>query len=499
MASVLSANRQATADRPARRGLLANFIDNQWHEVHPASSTAIFNPATGEELARVPLCGLEEIDAAVRSAETAFAAWRDVPVADRVQHLFRYKQVLEENFEELSRQVVEENGKTLEEARGEVRRGIEVVDFACGMPTLMMGETVEQIARGIDSNSVRVPLGVVAGICPFNFPAMIPLWMFPIAIAAGNTFVLKPSEKTPVSGMLLAQLARESGFPPGVLNLVHGAQAAADALMSHPAVKAISFVGSAPVAREVYRTSAANGKRVQALAGAKNHLVVMPDAELEPTVKAILSSAFGSAGQRCLAGSVVVAVGTIGDPLIGRLREEASRLQLGNGMEPDVAMGPLVHEDARARVRGYIDNALQEGARLVLDGRDLKSGGLSDGYFLGPCIFDEVRPEMTIAREEIFGPVLSVIRTANLDEALTTVNSSRFGNAASIFTRSGEAARKFRTSVEAGMVGINIGVAAPMAFFSFTGWKGSFFGDLHATGKDAVRFYTENRVVIERW
>ncbi len=499
MASIFTADQQASAGRPVRGGLLANFIDNQWHEIHPASSTAIFNPATGEELARVPLCGPDEVAAAVRAAEAAFPAWRDTPVTDRVQHLFRYKQVLEEHFEELSRQVVEENGKTLEEARGEVRRGIEVVDFACGMPTLMMGETVEQIARGIDSNSVRVPLGVVAGICPFNFPAMIPLWMFPIAAAAGNTFVLKPSDKTPLTGMLLAQLASQSSFPRGVLNLVHGAHAAAEALMSHPAVKAISFVGSAPVAREVYRTSAANGKRVQALAGAKNHLVVMPDAELESTVKAILSSAFGSAGQRCLAGSVVVAVGAICEPLIGRLREEASRLQLGSGLEQDVAMGPLVHEEACARVHGYIDKGLQEGARLILDGRDLKAGARSDGYFLGPCIFDEVRPEMAIAREEIFGPVLSVIRTTDLDEALAAVNSSSFGNAASIFTRSGEAARKFRTRVEAGMVGVNIGVAAPMAFFSFTGWKGSFFGDLHATGKDAVRFYTENRVVIERW
>jgi malonate-semialdehyde dehydrogenase (acetylating)/methylmalonate-semialdehyde dehydrogenase len=499
VSSVLSSDQQATADRSARTGLLANFIDNQWREVHPISDTAMYNPATGEELARVPLCGTEEVDAAVRAAEAAFPAWRDTPVPERVQCLFRYKQVLEENFEELSRQVVEENGKSLDEARGEVRRGIEVVDFACGMPTLMMGETVEQIARGIDSNSVRVPLGVVAGICPFNFPAMIPLWLFPIAIAAGNTFVLKPSDKTPLSGMLLAQLARQSGFPPGVLNLVHGAHAASEALVIHPAVKAVSFVGSAPVAREIYRISAAHGKRVQALAGAKNHLVVMPDAELEPAVKAILSSAFGSAGQRCLAGSVVVAVGKIGDPLVDRLRKEASYLRFGSGLDANVAMGPLVHEDARERVRRYIDKGLEEGARLVVDGRELKAAAQTDGYFLGPCIFDEVRPEMVIAREEIFGPVLSVIRTKDLDEALATVNSSQYGNAASIFTRSGEAARKFRTKVEAGMVGINIGVAAPMAFFSFAGWKGSFFGDLHATGKDAVRFYTEKRVVIERW
>lgn len=499
MSSILPINRKAARGRSVPGGLLANFVDNQWREVHPSASTAVMNPATGEELARVPLCGTEEIDTAVRAAAAAFPAWRDTPVVDRVQHLFRYKQLLEDHFDKVSRQIVEENGKTLEEARGEMRRGIEVVDFACGMPTLMMGETVEQIAKQIDSYSVRVPLGVVAGICPFNFPAMIPLWMFPIAVAAGNTFVLKPSDKTPLTGVYLAHLASQSGFPPGVLNVVHGAQAAADALMSHPAVKAISFVGSAPVAREIYRMSAANGKRVQALAGAKNHLVVMPDAELEPTVKAILSSAFGSAGQRCLAGSVVVAVGEIGDALVAQLTEKASRMHLGSGLEPDVVLGPVVHEDARTRVRSYIESGIKEGARLVLDGREPKLAGRSDGYFLGPCIFDEVRPQMTIAREEIFGPVLSVIRTRDLNEALAAVNSSRFGNAASIFTQSGEAARKFRTKVEAGMVGVNIGVAAPMAFFSFSGWKGSFFGDLHATGKDAVRFYTENRVIIERW
>jgi malonate-semialdehyde dehydrogenase (acetylating)/methylmalonate-semialdehyde dehydrogenase len=474
------------------------FIGGEWRIPSCDGAEPVFDPATGEVLCRVPMdaAGGAYVKEAVQAAARAFPAWRETPVVDRVQYLFRYKQLLQENFETLARQVTAENGKTLEDARGEVRRGIEVVDFACGMPTLMMGETVEQLARGIDSHSVRVPVGVAAGICPFNFPVMIPLWMFPIAIAAGNTFVLKPSERTPLSGVLLAQLFGRTGAPAGVLNVVHGGRETVDALLQHPDIRAISFVGSAPVARYIYEQAAAAGKRVQALAGAKNHLLVMPDADLDITVPAIMGSAFGAAGQRCLAGSVVVVVDDVGDELVTRLWKAAAQLRLGSGLQQDVAMGPLVRGDAVKRVRSYVEKGVQEGARLVLDGG---SAGPKNGFFIRPFIFDHVKPEMTIAKEEIFGPVLCVMRARDLDEALATANASRFGNAASIFTRSGAAARQFRARVDAGMVGINIGVAAPAAFFSFSGWKGSFFGDLHATGKDGVRFYTETKTVIERW
>ena len=459
----------------------------------------VYNPADGTVIGRVPMCTAEEVDAAVQAASAAFPGWRKTPVVERVQCLFRFKNLLEQNREELARLVTEENGKTIAEARGEVRRGIEVVDFACGMPTLMMGETLDQIADRIDSRSVHVPLGVVAGICPFNFPAMIPLWMIPIAIAAGNTFVLKPSERTPFTGVRIAELLMDSDLPRGVINVVHGARETVTALLEHRGIRAISFVGSAPVAKYIYETAAKNGKRVQALAGAKNHLLVMPDADLRLTVDAVLSSAFGSSGQRCLAGSVVVAVGEIGDKFVQELRTAAASLRIGPGEMEDSAMGPLIRSEARERVKAYIAKGVAEGAELVLDGCGAGSKGSERGYFLGPVIFDRVQPDMSIAIDEIFGPILSVIRTDDIDHALAIVNHSGFGNAASIFTRNGEAARRFRTEVEAGMVGINIGVAAPMAFFPFAGWKGSFFGDLHATGKDAVKFYTETRVVTERW
>ena len=465
----------------------------------PEAVDVILEPSSGEVLARVPRSSPAEVAAAVEAAAAAFPPWRDTPVADRVQVLFRLKAALEREHEELARVVARENGKLLADARGEVRRGIDVVDLACGMPTLLMGETVEGIARGIDSWSVRVPLGVVGGICPFNFPAMIPLWMFPIAIAAGNAFVLKPSERTPLTAMRLAELFTEAGLPRDVLKLVHGARETADALIDHPLVRAISFVGSEGVARHVYARAAAAGKRVQALAGAKNHLVVMPDADLEAATAAILGSAFGAAGQRCLAGSVAVPVEGAAEPIVAALAREAAAMAPGDPLITDSAMGPVIREEARTRIADWIGKGLAEGARLVVDGRSPAGAPPPGGFFLGPTIFDGVRPEMAIAREEIFGPVLSVVRAGSLEEAIGIANRSRFGNAASIFTRSGAAARQFRTRIEAGMVGINVGVAAPMAFFPFAGWKGSFFGDLHATGKDAVRFYTETRVVIERW
>jgi len=476
---------------------LQHLIGGTWTDAEAVRTEDLPNPATGQALARVPYAGATVVDAAVRSAAAAFAQWRDTPPVERARVLFRYRGLLETHFDELAESVTAENGKTLDEARGEVRRGIEVVEFACGAPTLLMGSVLEDVARGIDSEVVRVPLGVVAGVCPFNFPAMIPLWMAPIAVACGNTFVLKPSERTPMTAVRLADLLGHAGLPAGVLNLVHGAKEAVDALLSHREVRAVSFVGSAPVARYVYQTAASHGKRVQALAGAKNHLVIMPDADLERTVEAILSSAFGNAGQRCLAGSVVVAVGNIADPLVLALRAGAARLHLGAGSDPATAMGPLIRADHRAKVVDHIDRAVAAGATLVLDGRAVARQ--DGGYFLGPSIFDHVRPEMAIAQEEIFGPVLSVIRVRDLEEALRVVNASPFGNMACIFTASGRAAREFRTNVEAGMVGVNVGVAAPMAFFPFAGWKGSFYGDLHATGRDAVEFYTERRVVTSRW
>jgi malonate-semialdehyde dehydrogenase (acetylating)/methylmalonate-semialdehyde dehydrogenase len=456
----------------------------------------VVNPAKGTVLGRVPFCGPDEIDLAVRAAARAFPGWRATPVTDRTQLLFRYKALLEQHLEELARSLSQENGKVISDARLEVRRGIEVVDFACGMPSLSMGETVEGIARGVDSHTVRVPVGVVAGICPFNFPAMIPLWMFPIAIAAGNTFVLKPSERTPMTGVRLAELLIEAGAPAGVLNVVHGGREAVDALLTHDAVNAVSFVGSEGVARHVYATAASKGKRVQAMAGAKNHLVVLPDADWDLTVKAILGSAFGAAGQRCLAGSVAVPVGGAAEPLLERLTREAERMPVGDPFVEDSAMGPVIRDDSRQRLVRYLEQGVGEGARVALDGRKRAQG---DGFFVGPTILDGVKPESTVAREEIFAPLLAVIRSPTVEDAVALVNRSRFGNAASIFTRSGRDAWYFRRHVEAGMVGVNVGVAAPMAFFPFAGWKASFFGDLHATGKDAVRFYTETRVVIERW
>jgi malonate-semialdehyde dehydrogenase (acetylating)/methylmalonate-semialdehyde dehydrogenase len=456
----------------------------------------VYDPATGETIALLPYSTPEEIDEAIRAAQTAFPAWADTPVPDRAQVMFRFKQILEDRFEELALLVTQENGKTLPEARGEVRRAIEVVELACGAPTHMMGTNLDQIAAGIDEELVRFPVGVVAGITPFNFPNMVPLWMIPLAIVCGNTFVLKPSQRTPLSGVRIAELLQASGLPDGVFNVVHGAREAVDALLMHPDVDAVSFVGSAGVARYIYATGAANGKRVQALGGAKNHLLVMDDADLERTVTAMISSAFGNAGQRCLAGSVAVGVGSLGDALVTELVVQAERLRVGPGTEPDTDMGPVIREERRKELIGYIEQGEDLGARLAADGRGV---GPSDGFFLGPTIFDGVTPDMALWRDELFGPVLSVVRAADIDEALGILNASSYGNAASIFTTSGGHAREFKRRAEAGMLGVNVGVAAPMAFFPFTGWKSSFFGDLHATGQDGVRFYTRPKVVTSRW
>jgi malonate-semialdehyde dehydrogenase (acetylating)/methylmalonate-semialdehyde dehydrogenase len=479
----------------ARR--LENYVNGDWRGAEGEESLDLPNPATGELLARVPLSTAADVDAAVRSARRAFPAWRATPVIERARTIARLVERLEAHREELARLVVQENGKTLEEARGSVRRGIEAAEFAAGAPTLVQGAFLEDVSPGVDAELVREPVGVVAGITPFNFPVMIPLWMAPIAIAVGNAFVLKPSERVPLSAAFLARLFGETELPPGVFNLVHGARAAVDALLSHPEVDAVSFVGSAPVAQHVYSTAAAHGKRVQAMAGAKNHLIVLPDADLERTVPAILSSAFGSAGERCMAASVVVAVEPVGDALVARLAEKVRELRVGPGLEPGTDMGPLIRAEHRVRVQRYIEEGERAGARVAARGR--LPAGLAGGFFLEPVLFDGVTPEMTIAQEEIFGPVLSVVRVRSLVEAIEVANRSRFGNAAAIFTRDGKAAREFRHRIEAGMVGVNIGVPAPAAYFPFVGWKGSVFGGHAATGPEAVAFYTRTKVVTSRW
>jgi malonate-semialdehyde dehydrogenase (acetylating)/methylmalonate-semialdehyde dehydrogenase len=476
--------------------LIRNLIGPDWIAADGAETLPIFNPATGDVIEQVPLSGAREVGLAAAAASSAFATWSRTAVMERVRLMFRFKALLEEHFEELSTIVTRHHGKTLDESRGEVRRGIEVVDFACGAPTLLQGRTLRDVSGGVDQDLYRYPVGVCAGIPPFNFPVMIPLWMFPLAVVAGNTFILKPSERTPLGAVRLAELFVEAGFPPGVLNVVHGASKTVDALLEHPTIAAISFVGSAPVARHVYTTAAAHGKRVQALGGAKNHMVVMPDADAELAVPAILNSAFGNAGERCLAGSVAVAVGRAAETLLDPLREAATRMVVGPGDEKGVQVGPLIRAEHRDRVASYVEAGVKEGAQLVVDGRPEMS---RRGFFLGPTILDRVTSTMSVGREEIFGPVLSVSRAADLDEAIAQANASSLGNMATIFTGSGRAGREFRERVEAGMTGINVPVAQPFAFFPFSGWKGSFYGDLHVHGTDGVDFYTRKKVVVTRW
>ena len=457
---------------------------------------SVINPATGAILGEVAYATAADVDRTVRAAHTAFLQWREVPVVERVQVLYRYKALLEKNKARMAAILTSENGKTTEDATAEVQRAIQMVEVACGMPSLMMGDSLNDIARDIDCKTFRQPIGVCVGITPFNFPAMVPMWMYPFAIACGNSFVLKPSEKVPLTPSFAAELLQEAGIPAGVFHLLHGDKEAVDALLHHPLVRAVSFVGSTPVAKYIYATAAAQGKRVQALGGAKNHLVVMPDADLPKTVEAIIGSAFGAAGERCLAGSVLVPVGAAAEPLLALLLEKTRAMSVGDGAVPGTGMGPLITADHQRRVAGYIAQGVQEGAVPLCDGREFDNGG---ACFLGPTIFDHVHPSMTIAREEIFGPVLSVIRVETLADAIDLVNASEFGNATAIFTSSGKAAREYSSRVEVGMIGVNIGVAAPMAFFPFAGWKGSFFGDLHAHGKDAVGFYTEQKVLMSRW
>jgi malonate-semialdehyde dehydrogenase (acetylating)/methylmalonate-semialdehyde dehydrogenase len=476
---------------------LGFFINGEWEKPQGHATLAVTNPATGAALAEVSCATTDEVDRAVRTAYEAFLKWRDVPVVERVQVLYRFKALLDAHAAEVAAILTRENGKTIEDAKMEVRRAIQMVEVACGMPSLMMGDSLNDVAREIDCKTIRQPIGVCVGITPFNFPAMVPMWMYPFAIASGNTFVLKPSEKVPLTPTRIIELLSEAGLPAGVLNLIHGGKDTVDALLHHPLVKAISFVGSTPVAKYIYTTAAAEGKRVQALGGAKNHLVVMSDADMPKTVEAIIGSAFGAAGERCLAGSVLVPVGDAAGPLLDLLARRTEAMTVGDGSQPGIEMGPLVTGEHCKRVAGYIDKGVADGATPLVDGRRYQS--TSGGFFLGPTIFDHVTPDMTIAKDEIFGPVLSVIRVETLDEAIKLVNRSPFGNATAIFTRNGKSAREYSSRIEVGMVGINVGVAAPMAFFPFAGWKNSFFGDLHAHGKDAITFYTEQKVIMSRW
>jgi malonate-semialdehyde dehydrogenase (acetylating)/methylmalonate-semialdehyde dehydrogenase len=480
-------------------GKLRNYIDGEWVASQSDRVLDVDNPATGEVIAQVPLSTAEEMNRAVDAAAEAFQEWRETPPLVRARYMLRLKTLLEEHFEDLARAIVKEHGKIIDETRGEMRRLIENVEVAASVPSLMMGYNAEDIAVGIDEECVLQPVGVFCCVAPFNFPAMVPFWFFPYATACGNTFIVKPSEVCPVSQDRLFEILDEVDFPPGVVNLVHGDKVAVDALLTHPDVAGVSFVGSTPVGKYIYSTAAANGKRAQCQAGAKNCLVVMPDAVLDRTVAALLTSAFGTAGQRCLSGALVLAVGDVYEPLKAKLVEAASRLKIGDGLDETTQMGPVVSQKALDRILGYIEKGLEEGAELLLDGRGVQVDGYSNGYFIGPNIFDQVTPAMTIAREEIFGPVLGIIRVADFEEALAVIKGIPYGNAASLFTSSGKWAREFKYRLPCGNIGINIGIAAPIATFPFAGMKDSFFGDLHGQGRDAIQFFTDRKVVITRW
>ncbi|HEY46948.1 MAG: methylmalonate-semialdehyde dehydrogenase [Anaerolineae bacterium SM23_ 63] len=479
--------------------VLKNYIDGEWVESKSREMLDVKNPATAEVIARVPLSTIDEVDHAVQAAKAAFPGWRETTPYTRARYMFELKNVMEDRFEELAAVIVKEHGKIIDEARGEVRRSIENVEVAAGIPSLMTGYNLEDVSQGIDEDCVYQPVGVFCCVTPFNFPLMVPIWFLPYAISCGNTYIVKPSEICPLSQILFFELLDEIDLPPGVVNMVNGDKRVVDALLESPDVEGLSFVGSTPVGKYLYATAAAHGKRAQCQAGAKNCLVVMPDAVLKQSVPAIMSSVFGTAGQRCLAGALVVAVGDVYEPLEKMLVEAASNLKVGDGMDETVQMGPVVSQRSLDRVRGYLEKGIEEGARLLLDGRELQMEEDLDGYFIGPTIFTDVTPEMAIAREEIFGPVMGIIRVDDFDQALEVIHSSPYGNAASIFTTSGKWAREFKYRVQAGNLGINIGIAAPVASFPFSGMKDSFFGDLHGQGRDAIEFFTDRKVVITRW
>jgi malonate-semialdehyde dehydrogenase (acetylating)/methylmalonate-semialdehyde dehydrogenase len=471
------------------------LVAGRWESPVTERFGDVYNPSTGRVIARVPFCTAAEVDRAVRAAAAALPGWAETPVVERARVLFRFRDLLARHADELAQCVTREHGKTLGESQASVQRGVEMVEFACGVPSLIMGQTLPNIARNVDCETARHPVGVCAGITPFNFPAMVPLWMFPVALACGNTFVLKPSEKVPLSAVRLGELLMRAGLPEGVFNVVHGDKECVDALLAHPLVAAVSFVGSTAVARHVYEAGTRQGKRVQAAGGAKNHLVVMPDADLGQAVQAVQAAAFGCAGERCMAGSVAVPVGAIADPLVEGLCASAGRMRVGptdGGAEVD--MGPVISREHLGRVTGYLEVGCREGATLALDGRRVEKQG--DAFLVGPSVLDRVGPQMRVAREEIFGPVLSVVRARDLDEALALGRDCPYGNGASIFTRSGWAARQFKQHFNAGMIGINVGVPAPMAWFPFTGWNQSFFGDLHIQGSESVHFYTRQKMTM---
>ncbi|MBL8857778.1 MAG: CoA-acylating methylmalonate-semialdehyde dehydrogenase [Planctomycetes bacterium] len=476
---------------------LKDYVGGKWVESQAKTTHDVRNPATGEVIAQVPLGTNADVDRAAKVAHEAYQSWRTVPAVQRARYLFELKHLLDKNAEELARIVTTENGKTLDEARGSVKRGIECVEVAAGAPSLLMGQVLEDVAKGIDCESIRQPMGVFACISPFNFPAMVPMWFFPFAVACGNTFISKPSEQVPLSQRFVFDLIHDTGFPTGVLNLVNGGKDVVNAICTHPLIRGVSFVGSSPVAEHVYKTAAAHGKRVQALGGAKNFLIVMPDADREMTLKSITDSAYGCAGERCLAGAVVLAVGDSHGWLREGLKKRAEAIQIGDGTKEGTMMGPVISEAHKKRVVGYIEKGVAEGAEMLLDGRKAKTP--KEGYFLGATLFDNVKPEMTITREEIFGPVLCMMPVKSLDDALEISRGQPLANASSIYTTSGKSARNFKYNVEAAMAGVNIGVAAPMSFFGFGGAKGSFFGDLKAHGREAFDFYTDRKVVISRW
>lgn len=477
---------------------LKNHIDGEWVTPEGSEVVEVLNPATGKTIAHVSLSSKADVDQAVAAAKRAFETWAGVPAPERTGLLYQYLHLLKKHKEELAQIITMENGKTLKDARGEVKRGIEAAELATSAPSLMMGDALPGISRGIDGSIWRYPIGVVAGITPFNFPMMIALWMFPLATACGNTFVLKPSERTPILAEKLVELFYAAGFPKGVLNLVHGAKDVVNRFLDHPDIKAVSFVGSEPVARYVYQTGTANGKRVQALAGAKNHAIVMPDCNIDKTIQGVIGAAFGSSGERCMACSVAAVVDEIADTFIARLVSEARQLKVGDGRYEENFVGPLIRESHKERVLGYIESGVSEGAELLVDGRDIEDTP-GEGYYVGTTIFDHVTPEMKIWQNEIFAPVLSIVRVKDLEEGIRLTNQSKFANGAVIYTSSGKSAQKFRDKIDAGMIGVNVNVPAPMALFAFAGNKSSFFGDLGTNGKDGVQFYTRKKVVTERW
>jgi len=479
--------------------LIEHYIDGKSFPGSSDKTGKIFNPATGKQESEVRLGSRADLDLAVEKAKKAFESWSNIPPLQRARVLFKFKELVEKNSDELTKLIVNEHGKVYEDAKGSLTRGLEVVEFACGIPQMLKGEFTENVGTNIDSWSTRQPLGVCAGITPFNFPAMVPMWMFPMAIACGNTFILKPSEKDPSCAMMLANLFKEAGLPDGVFNIVNGDKEVVDAILENKDIPAVSFVGSTPIAKYIYENAAKNEKRVQALGGAKNHCVVMPDCDLDQAVNGLMGAAYGSAGERCMAQSVAVAVGNIGDDLVNQISKKVEALKVGPGMDKASEMGPLVTKEHLERVKGYVDLGVKEGAKLVVDGRDIKLQGYENGYYIGGCLFDHVNKDMRIYKEEIFGPVLSVVRVKNFNEAVQLINDHEFGNGTSIYTRDGDAGRTFANKIKVGMVGINIPIPVPVAYHSFGGWKRSLFGDQHMHGPEGVRFYTKLKTITSRW